>query len=720
MCGIVVEHDGKRVSSIRGDDEDPFSRGYLCPKAVALQDLHEDPDRLRQPVRRVGDRWEALSWEDALGFAAERLAAIQRSYGRDAVALYLGNPMAHNLGAMLFGIPFMDALGTRARFSATSTDQLPHMLAALWMFGNQVLMPVPDIDRTSYLLVLGANPLVSNGSILSAPGMKDRLRALARRGGRLVVVDPRKTETAMLAHEHVSIRPGTDALLLASIAAVLFREQRVALGRVAEHTVGLAELERLVEPFTPERVSGPTGIPVETIERLARDLAAAPRAAVYGRVGICHGPFAGLAAWLAYALVVLTGNLDREGGLLFSTPAVDLAKLASLTGRRGSFGRYRSRVRGLPEFGGELPAVTLAEEIDTEGAERIRALVTLAGNPVLSVPNGRRLDAALERLDFMVSIDPYRNETTRHADLILPPVSQLEQPHYDLALATFAVRNRARYSERCFEPPADGKADWEILNELTVRLAAERRADGVLERPARGLARWVGSALASVGPEGLLDLGMRVGPHGPRLGRRDGLTLARVRSAPHGVDLGPLVPRLPERLETPNRKVNLAPAGFAADVPRLAAELDRPDGGTELVLIGRRQLRTNNSWLHNSPRMARGRDRCTLLMHPDDASARGLTHGQLVSLRSRVGAIEVPLQVNDRMRRGVVSLPHGFGHDREGMQLSVASAHPGKSINDVTDERLVDALTGNAALSGVPVSVTPADGASSGGLRGGA
>lgn len=705
MCGVVVEHDGARVRSIRGDEADPFSRGYVCPKVVALQDLHEDPDRLRAPSVRRGERWSDASWDEALALAAERIAEIQARHGRDSVALYVGNPMAHNLGAILYGMLFMEALGTRARFSATSTDQLPHMLAALWMFGNQVLMPVPDIDRTDHLLILGANPLVSNGSILSAPDMKGRLRSLVRRGGKLVVVDPRKTETAMLAHEHVAIRPGTDALLLAAMASVLFREKRVALGRLASFTVGLEDLERLVAPFTPERVAGPTGVPTDRIVALARELAEARSAAVYGRVGICHGPFAGLAAWLAVTLAVLTGNLDRQGGLMFSTPAVDLPKLAELVGRRGSFASYRSRVRGLPEFGGELPAVTLAEEIETEGPGRVRALVTLAGNPVLSVPNGRRLDRALERLDFMVSIDPYRNETTRHADVILPPVSQLEQSHYDLALATFAVRNLARYSPPCFPKREGEKADWEILHELSVRLMASR-ATGPLAPPVGAMARLFGAGLGRLGPEGLLDLGIRLGPHGPRPWRRGGLTLERVRAAKHGVDLGPLESRLPDRLSTSDGKIHLAPAGFVADVPRLLAELERAPSEDGLVLIGRRQLRTNNSWLHNSLRMARGRDRCTLLMHPEDASARGLHHGQRVRLGSRVGSVDVPLQLNDRMRRGVVSLPHGFGHDREGMSLRVASAHPGKSINDVTDELRIDELTGTAALSGVPVTVT--------------
>ncbi|MBM4359896.1 MAG: molybdopterin-dependent oxidoreductase [Deltaproteobacteria bacterium] len=704
MCGLVIEHDGERVHAIRGDAEDPWSRGYLCPKAVALQDLHEDPDRLRAPMRRIAGGYEACSWDDALDETAARLTEIQRRYGRDSVALYLGNPVAHNLGAMLYGVALMEALGTRNRFSATSTDQLPHMLAALWMFGSQVLMPVPDLERTDHLLMLGANPLVSNGSILSAPGMKDRLRSLRARGARLIVVDPRRTETAMLADEFVAIRPGSDALLLAALLEVIFREGLAAPGRLAALVDGQERLAALVAPFTPERVAEHTGIEAERIVRLAREFAGARRAAVYGRVGLCHGPFSGLAAWLVYALAIVTGNLDREGGLMFTKPAVDLVGLARLSGRRGSFDTYRSRVRGLPEFGGELPAATLAEEIETAGEGRIRALVTLAGNPVLSTPNGRRLDRAFSSLDFMVSIDPFVNETTRHAHLVLPPTSQLQQSHYDLALYAFAARNLARFNERCLPVAPGERADWQILAGLSARLVGGRPSLGALDSLKGGLLGLANVALERVGPEGLLDLAMRVGPHGPRP-FREGITLERVRREPHGLDLGALEPVMPARLETADRRIALVPPGFERDMPRLVAELERPVAKEGLVLIGRRQLRTNNSWLHNSLRMAKGQDRCTLLMHPEDAAERGLEHGQRVRLTSRVGAIEVPLQLNDRMMRGVVSLPHGFGHDREGMRLRVASAHPGRSINDVTDELRVDPLTGTTAFSGVPVIV---------------
>ncbi len=717
-CGIAVEHDGGVVTSIRGDEADPFSRGHLCPKAVALGDLHTDPDRLRAPERRVrggGDGADGADggfapcdWDSALRESGARLAAIQARYGRDAVAIYVGNPIAHNYGAALYTVGLVAALGTKNRYSANSTDGLPQLVASSAMYGNQTLLPVADLERTEHLFMLGANPLVSNGSILCAPGIKRRLEALRRRGGRLVVVDPRRTETAAMADEHVPIRPGTDALLLAAMLRVLYTEKRTRLGRLAPFVDGFERLGELVEPFSPARVAGATGIAAGTIERLARELAASPRAACYLRVGVCQTRFGALAAWLGNALNVVTGNLDREGGAMFTTPAFDLVALAELLGQTGNFGKFRSRVRGLPAFGDELPVVTLADEIETEGEGQVRALVTIAGNPVLSAPNGRRLDRALGKLEFMVSIDPFRNETTRHADFILPPTSQLEQGHYGLATSTFSVRDVAKYSPPTFDKPAGGKHDWEILLELGASIA---RGRGPFSRLAGKAVRL---ALGRLGPEGVLDLALQAGPYG-RFGERARellgkeavdapLSLAELRRHPHGLDLGALVPRLPDRLATKDKRILLAPPALVADLPRLVRELELPrENG--LVLIGRRQLRTNNSWLHNSLRMVKGSDRCTLLMHPDDAVARGLTHGERVRLSSRVGAVELPLQLAPHMMPGVVSAPHGFGHDRVGIKLRVASAHAGVSVNDVTDETFIDELTGMAALNGVPVTV---------------
>lgn len=733
MCGIEMTIEDGRILTIRGDDKDPFSRGHICPKAVALQDLHADPDRLRSPMRRTADGWQPVSWDQALDLVAQRLHAIQSAHGRDAVGIYLGNPTVHNLGALLFGPGFLRALRTRNRFSATSADQLPHMFAAYSMFGHQLLMPVPDVDRTGYMLMLGANPLASNGSLMTAPGIRRRLQALQARGGRLVVVDPRRTETARMADEHVFIRPGTDALLLLGILHTLLAEDRIRPERALAHCDGLESLRRGVAPFTPERAAAHTRVPADTIRRLARELAAAEAAVCYGRFGASTQAFGGLCQWAINAINIVTGNLDRAGGAMFTRPAVDLLNMPRGMGAsRGSFGRWRTQVRGLPEFAGELPVAALAEEILVPGEDRIRALITFAGNPVLSTPNGAQLDRALASLDFMVSVDPYLNETTRHADIILPPISPLERGHYDLLLHVLAVRNTAKYTPRLFEPLADSRDDWEILLGLQERLQGLRGQRRLRDR-------LMYAALRRMGADGLLDLGLRLGPYG--VGRGN-LSMRKLREAPHGIDLGPLAPCLPGRLQTPDKRIALAPALLLQDLARLAEAF--PDAGAAhdlprsahdnghardaqqgpsreaasngsvdhddaLLLIGRRHLRSNNSWMHNVPMLMRGRPRCTLLMHPEDARRMGLAEGDTACVRSRVGQVLAPVEITDDIMPGTVSLPHGFGHHREGTQQTTARKHAGVSINDLTDETAIDALCGTAAFSGVPVRVSPAD-----------
>ena len=700
MCGIAIELEGGRIVAIRGDKDDPFSRGHICPKAVALQDIHEDPDRLRRPLRRRGSDWEEIGWGEALAEAAERLVAVQAAHGRQAVAVYQGNPTVHNYGSILFGQLFVRSLGTHNLYSATSVDQLPQMLASLLMFGHQLLFPVPDLDRTRFLLMLGANPLASNGSLMTAPGVERRLKELRARGGRLVVVDPRRTETAAMADRHIPIRPGADALLLLGLLHTLFAEGRVQLGRLASFTVGLNEVEKLVQAFPPEAVAQPTGVPADTIRELARDFADGSPSVAYGRVGVSTQEFGGIASWLVNVLNIVTGNFDRPGGAMFTRPAADLVTLGTRIGQQGHFDKGRSRVRGLPEFGGEYPAAVLAEEIEVPGPGQVRGLVTSAGNPVLSTPNGGRLERALAGLEFMVSIDLYLNETTRHAHLILPPTAALEHDHYDLVFHALAVRNTAKYSPALFTPAGDARHDWQIFLELAGRVDAAKGRNTLKRRLTR-------MALGALGPRGLLKLLLRTGPYGRGflpLGR--GLSLRRLEKAPHGIDLGPLEPCLPARLGTGNGRLDLAPARFVDDLPRLRAWAEKESNGS-LRLIGRRDLRSNNSWMHNSERLVKGRDRCTLLMHPDDAASRGLTDGQAVSVRSRVGALRVPLQVTADVMPGVVCLPHGWGHHREGMRLRVAEAHAGVSLNDLTDEDRVDALCGTAAFSGTPVEVTP-------------
>ncbi|MET0152184.1 MAG: molybdopterin oxidoreductase family protein [Candidatus Binatia bacterium] len=723
-CGIVVETKGREVLSVRGDEEDPFSRGFICPKAYALKDLQADPDRLRRPVRRTRDGWQEIGWEEAIAEATENLVGVRSRYGSESLGIYLGNPSAHSLGSMLYGRVLIRALGSHQRFSATSVDQLPKMITSCLLFGEQMMVPVPDVDRTSYLLVIGANPLVSNGSLMTAPGMPKRLRALRARGGKLVVVDPRRTETAHVADEHLPIRPGTDALFLLALVDVLFREDLVRLGRLETMVQGVEEVRSLAGGFAPETVASRVGIDAATIRRVARELAAAPSAACYGRIGTCTQEFGTLASWLVDVLNVLTGNLDRPGGAMFTAPAASFKYgETSRKGRRLPYGRWKSRVRGLPEFGGELPAVALAEEIDTPGEGQIRGLVTLAGNPVLSTPDGARLARALDGLEYMVSIDIYVNETTRHANLILPTTSPLEHENYDLLLYNMAIRNVAKYSPVTVQAEAGAKHDWEILLALAAPLMGMpgasiqalddallgkmvEQAVGRAGTPAGGVAREAALALLgdTPGPGRALDLLLRTGTYGDGFDeRRDGLSLKSLRDAPHGIDLGPLEPRLPAALATPSGQIELLHELLGSDVERLRRSLERPADG--LLLIGRRQLRSNNSWMHNAPSLVKGPERCTLLVHPQDAERLGVVEGARVRIASRVGAVEVPVTVSDEVMPGVVSLPHGWGHGLEGVGQRVAASRPGAPSNFLADPEVVDALSGNAVLNGIPVSV---------------
>jgi anaerobic selenocysteine-containing dehydrogenase len=696
ICGLRIEVDGDQILSIRGDPDDPLSRGHICPKATALQDLQHDPDRLVRPLKKRGSSFEEVSWETALDDVAARIAEVQMKHGRSAVALYQGNPTVHSLGALLGGQVFARALKTRSHFSATSLDQLPHMLASLLMFGHQLFLPVPDLDRARFVVVIGANPLASNGSIMTAPGVGRRLKGVQARGGRIVVVDPRRTETAAAADQHILIRPGTDGMLLAALVRRILDDTRASLGRLAPVIEGLDAVRAAVRPFTPERVSAATGVPIDVIAALAEQLVVEKPAVVYGRFGACTNAFGGLTAWLLNVINVVTGNLDEPGGAMFANPAVDLVGLSTRAGARGEFARRKSRVRGLPSFGGELPASTLAEEIDTPGAGQLRALITAAGNPVLSAPQGARLDRALPSLELMVSIDLYVNETTRHAHYILPPSPPLERDHYDVVFHALAVRNTARFSHALFPRREDGRHDWEILTELAARIGPR----GVLARTGAVLAQ---RAFAKGnGPRRLIDAALRAGPHR--------LSLRALDESPSGVDLGPLTRALPGRLLTRSGKLELAPQALLDDVKRLEAALDaQPEA---LVLIGRRDLRSNNSWMHNSERLVKGKPRCTLVMNEADAEARGLKDGQQVELSSRTGCVALPLEVTAGIARGVVSMPHGWGHGREGVRLRVAAEHAGASINDVTDAARVDPLSGTASFSGVPVEVKAAPTAS--------
>lgn len=730
-CGLVFEVDrtARRVLSVHGDEDDPRSRGYICPKAVAAGEVYADPDRIRRPLRRVRkpaggsgeDEWQEIGWNEALDLVGNRLRDIKSRFGADAIGTYVGNPTGHNVGAMLYSTFYIQALGTHRVFTGATVDQFPKNLTCKWMYGDAWLFPIPDIDRSDLIVVLGANPLVSNGSLMSAPDMRSRLRAHRERGGKLVVIDPRRSETASVADRHLFLRPGSDAYLLFAWIHVLFEEGLTAPGRLADFCDGSERVRELAAGFAPERVAAATGVPAAEIRTLAREFAAAERAVLYGRFGTCTQEFGSLASWLVDVVNILTGNFDRPGGLMFPRAATGTGEPVAEPLPPLVSGEWHSRVRGAPCIDGQLPAAVMAEEIDAAGEERMRALVTVAGNPVLSTPNGARLAAALEHLDFMVSIDIYLNETTRHADLILPTTVQLEHDNYDLLFTTTSVRNMVRYSPCVFEPEPDSRHHWQLLLEVAARLngVTPEALDDLMF--AGCLATFVGKPgspsegvdLASArsqlgserGPDRLIDLMLRAGPWGDGFDdAAEGLSLAKLAAVPHAIDLGPLEPRMPELLRSPGRRIDLAPAPLVADVERLRARLPAFGQPDSLLLIGRRQLRNMNSWLHNLEPLARGRNRCTLLVSERDAERLGIESGQNVRVRSRVGEVEVEAEVSDEMMPGVVSLPHGYGHGEPGTRLRVASRmQPGVNSNQLADELLLDTLSGTSVLSGIPV-----------------
>lgn len=688
ICGLTIETTtqegaGARITSIKGDALDSFSRGHICPKAVALQDIQNDPDRLRQPMLRVGSEWQPIEWQAAFDLVAERLFALQQRYGQNAVAVYQGNPSVHNYGLMTHSNYFLGLLKTRNRFSATSVDQLPHHLSSHLMYGHGLLLPIPDIDHTDFMLILGGNPLASNGSIMTVPDVEKRLKAIQARGGKVVVLDPRRSETAAIADQHIFVRPGGDAALLFGMLNTLFEE---CLTRDSHLPVdGLDEVRQAIAQLNAEAMSPRCGVPAEQIRQLARDFAGADKAVCYGRMGISTQSFGTLCHWLVQLINLVTGNLDRVGGALCTEPAVDL--VSSTSG--GHFNRWQSRVSGLPEYAGELPVSALAEEILSEGEGQVRALITVAGNPVLSTPNGRKLEQALDGLEFMLSIDLYINETTRYADLILPSTSALENDHYDTTFNMFAVRNVTRFNRAILEKPQGALHDWEIFVGLAQAFAAKA---GRELKP-------------TIPPARMIDLGLRAGLYGDAT--EHNLSLETLRDHPHGLDLGALKPNLQPRLKTANQRIQAAPAVILADLARFSA-MQVPQQAGELLLIGRRHVRSNNSWMHNYHRLVKGKPRHQLLMHPDDLSSRGLTDGQWVRVSSRVGVVEVQVLGSVEMMPGVVSLPHGWGHARPGVHMSIASEQPGVSANDLTDEHQLDALSGNAVLNGVPVHVAAA------------
>ncbi|MGQ4402975.1 molybdopterin oxidoreductase family protein [Streptomyces hayashii] len=724
-CGLTLTIEGTRVTGARGDREDVFSKGFICPKGASFGAVDGDPDRLRTPlVRKDGELREA-TWEEAFDAVAAGIRPVVERYGANSVGVVLGNPNVHTMAGALYPPVLIAGLGTRSIFTASTVDQMPKHVSSGLLFGDALAIPVPDLDHTDHLLLIGANPLESNGSLCTAADFPGKLKALKARGGSLTVIDPRRTRTAKLADRHIPVLPGTDALLLAAMTHVLFDESLVDLGELGPHVEGLGELAEAVREFTPEAVAEACDVEAALIRTLARELAAAPTAAVYGRIGSCTVPYGTLASWLVDVLNILTGNLDRPGGALFPQAATDRTPRPAGPGRGFRLGRWHSRVSRHPEAKGELPLSALAEEIDTathEG-EPIRALVAVAANPVLSAPDGDRLDKALDALDFMVSVDPYLNETSRHADVVLPPPPPSQSPHHDFAFNALAVRNQVRYTRPPVPLEPGRMAETEILARLTLAATGMHGADPgavddlvvgqtlgkAVEDPhspvhGRDPLELAAQLTGDTGPERRLDMMLRLGPYGDGFGARpDGLGLTRLLAAPHGIDLGPLRPRLPQPLKTRSGRIELLPQPIVDDLPRLREGMRRRTDG--LVLVGRRHLRSNNSWMHNVPALTGGSNRCTLHIHPEDAERLGVRDGAPVRVKGAGGEVTAPAEITDGVRRGVVSLPHGWGHDRPGTRLSHAATDPGVNVNQLLDGSLLDPLSGNAVLNGVPVEV---------------
>jgi anaerobic selenocysteine-containing dehydrogenase len=725
-CGLSIEVEEGRIVTVRGDKDDPFSGGYICPKAYGLKGLYEDPDRLRVPVRRTAEGWEEISWQEAYDEVATRLLAIREKHGNEAIGMYTGNPVVHDLGALLYRPVLQQALATRSLFNSSAIDTLPKIVQTGLMFGRHfpTAVPVPDIDRTDYLLIIGANPMVSHGSLMTMPNAPGRLKGVLERGGRIVVIDPRFSETAKMASEHHFITPGTDAVFLLAIVHVLFEEGLVTLGAAEGLINGFEEVREVAREFPPESVSRRCGVEADAIRRIARGFAGAPSAACYGRLGTCVQEFGLLASWGCDLLNVLTGNLDRPGGVMFTTPAAPV-DAAMPKGKGFSFGRWKSRVGGQPEVGGEIPSSTMVEEMSTPGDDQVRAMVLLMTNPVCSAANAAELDRAFSELEFLVAVDFYINETTRHAHIILPTTAAVEHASYEVGLYLLSVRNVAKWSSQVVQPAPGSAHSWEVFLNLSARLMgigqmSMQEVDDIVlrqyaESAIEGDGTWEGLTVdealekvsGEIGPERLVDLLLRIGPYGDGFGREaDGLTLEKVKESEHGLDLGALVPHLERVINTESGVIELAPRAILDDIPRLRVRMEEDqDREDRMLLIGRRNVRWSNSFMHNLPALVKGKDRCTLQVCTEDARRIGLRDGDRAKIASRVGSLVAPVEVTDDLMPGVVSLPHGWGHDAEGVRLRVASEHAGVNTNILTDNRAYDAASGTAVLFGTPVTV---------------
>ncbi len=684
MCGLEITYKEKEIISIVGDKKDPLSKGYICPKSLALKDLYEDPDRLKTPIKRTENGWEEISWTEAFDEIEIQIKKIQEKHGNNAIATYQGNPNVHNLGSILYGGPFLKSLKTKQKYSATSVDQLPHHIASLKMFGHQMLIPIPDIERTDYLLILGANPGASNGSLLTAPGFSQKIKNIQKRGGKVINIDPRFTETSRISSQHFYINPGKDALFLLSLLHVIFEHGIKKRTHLSDHLKGLEEIKEIVKEYSPQKIAHLIGINNLEIQKIGIDFMNSKTAVCYGRMGVSTQEYGGICQWLINVLNIVTNNMDKVGGAMFTKPAIDLVFMTGMQGKVGNFDRYRSRVLDLPEYSGELPVATLADEMITEGEGQIKMFICTAGNPVLSTPNGKKLEKALEKLEFMVSIDIYLNETSKYANIILPSTNGLETFHYDLVFHQLAIRNTAKLSEILFDKNENQRHDWQILNELTERITGKKN---------------------TLTPEMMLDHMFKFSPY-----KEANLSVKKLKDNPHGIDLGALQPLLTKRIFTLDKKINISPKIFIDDLKRLDKELIKVDTEEKYIypfaLIGRRHLRNNNSWMHNSKLLMKGKNRCTVLMSSKDAINLSISDNQKIKITSNVGSIELPVEISDEMKEGVLSIPHGFGHNRLGTKIKLAEKNSGESINDLTDDLKIDQLTGNANFSGTRVQVS--------------
>ena len=683
MCGLEITYKEKEIISIVGDKKDPLSKGYICPKSLALKDLYEDQDRLKTPIKKTENGWEKISWTEAFDEVENQIKKIQEEYGNNAIATYQGNPNVHNFGSILYGGPFLKSLKTKQKYSATSADQLPHHIASLKMFGHQMLIPIPDIERTDYLLILGANPGASNGSLLTAPGFPQKIKSIQKRGGKVINIDPRFTETSKISTQHFYINPGKDALFLLSLLHVIFDHGVEEKTHLSDYLKGIEEVKEIVKEYSPQITAPIIGINSLEIEKIAKDFMYSKTSVCYGRMGVSTQEYGGVCQWLINVLNIVTNNMDKVGGAMFTKPAIDLVYMTGIQGKVGNFDRYRSRVHNLPEYSGELPVATLADEILTEGDGQIKMFICTAGNPVLSTPNGKKLEKALEKLEFMVSIDIYLNETSKYADIILPSTNGLETSHYDLVFHQLAIRNTTKLSEILFEKNKNQKHDWQILNELTERITGKKN---------------------NLTPHMMLDNMFKFSPY-----KEEKLSVKKLQENPNGIDLGALEPLLTKRIFTSDKKINLSPKIFIDDLKRLNKELlsskDEEKTNYPFALIGRRHLRSNNSWMHNSKLLMKGKNRCTVLMNSKDAISLSISDNQKIKLISNVGSIELPVEISDEIKEGVLSIPHGFGHNRKGTKIKLAEKNPGESINDLTDDFKIDKLTGNVNFSGTRVRV---------------